>query len=200
MKSFTKLKEINALKNLEKTHCVRSTKKVCSKKKKKYQTLATPRDKRLFVYLFKTRGANIEQINRDLFQASYQVVTRRLMLLRVAGFLERKFYCLPGANRPKAVFFVTKKALYEVGYDDEDLKSAELRSNHPSHEIALGEIRHKFKMLKSYRGYATETELQTQIMTESLQNITKTILDPLENARSMAKPWTTRKNYASLKP
>ncbi len=150
------------MKNLKKTHCGPLTKKV--RRKKKYNTLDTNRDRKLFMYLFRVKGANIEQINRDIFKTSYGATVSRLRLLRIAGFLERRFYSETGISHPKAVYFVTRKGMYAIGYDDVDLKAMELRSNHPSHEIGLGQIRHKFLQLEGCRGYATENELQTQIL------------------------------------
>lgn len=120
----------------------------------------TQRDFRLFHYLFCTKGAAIQQINRDIFGGvSKSVIHDRLYKLVNYGYIEKGFYQY-GAFR--TYYTLKKSTLATMGYKKEDLSRTELKSAILSHDFFLVDVRQRFLELEGLVQYLTENQLQAE--------------------------------------
>ncbi len=119
------------------------------------------RDIRLLRYLFATKGATERQIHRDIFgKVTGQVVRKRIGILKNQGLIDSGSVSLA---RPTSVYFTSRKALRSRTIYDFDLLRMEARSSNPTHELSLGDIRHKCSSLAGLEHYLTENELQSEL-------------------------------------
>lgn len=127
--------------------------------KPKVRFALTDRDIRLFAYLFKTKGAIMKQIQRDIFNgATDTAVNRRLLKLRRNGFIGRVPIC---DGRYYGVYHLTQKGLKHCSVFGGERSRSQLKSPDFNHEIALVDIKHKLSMLEEFGYYLTENELQS---------------------------------------
>jgi hypothetical protein len=130
-------------------------------KEKDFRYALMPRDRELLRYLFATKGATRDQINRDIFGSiSPKTVNRRLKKLKTAGLIDSssKF-----VERFLGIYFASRSAIKSGYVYNFSLPRIETRSSNLEHELALVDIRHKFLNLKNLEHYLTENELQSGV-------------------------------------
>lgn len=120
--------------------------------------LLSPLDREFFRYLFVTKGAMIEQINRDVY--GYQrpkSLYERIKKFESLGLIEETPHCL---HRRRKVVSLTAQGFRKF-VTNGDEKRIELRSQAPHHDIRLVDIRAELRRSHLVAEYVTENELQS---------------------------------------
>lgn len=132
--------------------------KTVVKVNKKTPFALTERDQVLFDFLFSTKGALMRQIRRDVFAGiSNQTVSRRVKKLVNQGYIKRDALF---SNKPIGFYYLSKHVVKSDLIYDFDVPHVEVKASNKKHEIALTDIRYKFRQLDGFEAYLTENELQ----------------------------------------
>lgn len=121
--------------------------------------VVTPRDARLFSYLFEHKVALSRQIARDIFPGrSLSGVYRRLAKLRQREWLSAQAVWYE--NQPKVSFHLTMKA-FSTFFHGDDLNRIQLKSDCPHHDVTLLDIAYRLRSVTMVKAWHTENSLQS---------------------------------------
>ena len=131
------------------------------KRGKKSTVIITPRDERLFHYLFINKVATNAHLQKDIFyNISKQAIHRRMDKLIKSGFLDAT-YLRGNANR--LVYFLSKKSLLKFIASPKEMKRLQRKSGAIFHDLALVDIQRIIKNFKLVQQYLTENALMSGI-------------------------------------
>ena len=122
----------------------------------------TPRDKRLFEYLFLNKIATVSQINRDIFgNDTLKGLSRRLRALVRQGHLRRT---ATGEEGTRFAYFLSDKTFEKYIAHRTERQWAQLKSDSPDHDLVLVDIRNRISKSPKVASYFTENAIEAGLM------------------------------------
>ncbi len=122
----------------------------------------TPRDKRLFEYLFLNKLATAPQIKRDIFGiADLKDVLRRLRTLIRHDYIRRKS---TGEDRTRFAYSLTDKTFETYVRQRTERQWAQLKSDSPDHDVVLVDIRNRLSKSPKVVRYYTENAIEAGLL------------------------------------
>lgn len=119
------------------------------------------RDLEIFNFLYRRKVSEFNLLKDKFFKdADFRIAQRRLLKLKKHGLIDYSFYKSDG----KAIkYFYNSKKAFEMYLKEDDIlyKGVKLKSEHVSHDLALGYIGDKLLNLRASRKFFFENELNT---------------------------------------